>query len=292
MMIPSLSPFHRGVPMSEPSILLPSPEVSGQRLAPLAAAHDAPEVSVVIPCLNEARTIAGCIDKALRALRDLAAEGEVIVADNGSTDGSPALARARGARVVVVDRRGYGSALQGGIAAARGRYVLIGDGDDSYDFGALRPFVEHLRQGCDLVVGNRFRGGIRPGAMPWLHRCVGNPLLTGLLNLLFRTPLRDAHCGLRAFRKEAYQSWGLRSTGMEFASEMVVQARLHNARMAEVPVVLGPDGRGRSSHLRSFRDGWRHLSLLVRLRLGAWRAHTHTGGEQTNGKAPSRRWFV
>jgi glycosyltransferase involved in cell wall biosynthesis len=271
--------------MSELVLLPASPGTSGNRFAPPAAAHDAPEVSVVIPCLNEARTITRCIDKALRALGDLAVPGEVIVADNGSTDGSPVLARAWGARVVVVDRRGYGSALRGGIAAAHGRYILIGDADDSYDFGQIRPFVESLRRGCDLVVGNRFRGGIRPGAMPWLHRWVGNPLLTGLLNLLFRTPIRDAHCGLRAFRRAAYQSWGLRSTGMEFASEMVVKAWLQNARMAEVPVIQYPDARGRPPHLRPFRDGLRHVSLLARLRLAAWRAGAWAGQEQTHGTA-------
>jgi glycosyltransferase involved in cell wall biosynthesis len=274
--------------MSELSILLPSPVVSGKRFGPPAAGQEDPEVSVVIPCLNEVHTIGRCIDKALCALRDLAVGGEVVVADNGSSDGSVALARARGARVVAVDRRGYGSALQAGIAAARGRYVIVGDADDSYDFRALRPFLEHLRRGCDLVVGNRFRGSILPGAMPWLHRRVGNPLLTGLLNLLFRSPLRDAHCGLRAFRMEAYRSWDLTCSGMEFASEMVVKACLRKARIAEVPVILYPDGRGRPSHLRPFRDGWRHLSLLVRLRIGAWWPRRRAGSvsdRRTHGSA-------
>jgi glycosyltransferase involved in cell wall biosynthesis len=223
------------------------------------------EVSVVMPCLNEARTVGRCVAKALRALRDLGVSGEVIVADNGSTDGSPDIARRNGARVVHVKRKGYGSALQGGIAAARGRYVIMGDADDSYDFGDLRPFVERLRAGDDLVMGNRFKGGIRPGAMPWLHRYVGNPVLTGLLNLFFRTPAGDAHCGLRGFRKDSYHRLGLTSPGMEFASEMVVKASLQRQKISEVPTVLYPDGRDRPPHLRSFRDGWRHLRLLLRM---------------------------
>jgi hypothetical protein len=216
-----------------------------------------------MPCLNEARTVAVCIDKAKAALDALGVAGEVVVADNGSTDGSPDLARAHGARVVAVSRKGYGSALQAGIAAARGCYVIMGDADDSYDFSRLGPFVERLRAGDDLVMGNRFQGGIRPGAMPWHHRYVGNPVLTGILNLFFRSPIGDAHCGLRGFRKDAYQKLGLNSPGMEFASEMVVKACLHQQRISEVPVVLHPDGRDRPPHLRSFRDGWRHLRFLL-----------------------------
>jgi glycosyltransferase involved in cell wall biosynthesis len=224
-----------------------------------------------MPCLNESRTVARCVGKALAGLRDLGWPGEVIVADNGSTDGSAALAQAHGAKVLHVAPAGYGNALRGGIAAARGRYVVIGDADDSYDLGQLRPFVDLLDQGFDLVLGNRFRGGIRSGAMPWLHRYVGNPLLTALLNLLYGSAVGDSQCGLRAFRKEAYQSWGLGSSGMEFASEMVARACLHRARIAEVPTPLYPDGRDRRPHLRTLRDGWRNLRLLLALRLTARR---------------------
>ena len=223
------------------------------------------EVSVVMPCLNEARTVGRCVDKALSALEDLGIQGEVVVADNGSIDESREIARAHGARVVHVARRGYGSALQEGIAAADGRYVIMGDADDSYDFSHLEPFIQRLRGGDDLVMGNRFRGGIRPGAMPWLHRRVGNPILTGILNLFFHSPIRDAHCGLRAFRKDSYRRLNLATTGMEFASEMVVKACLNRQKISEVPVVLYPDGRDRPPHLRSFRDGWRHLRFLLLL---------------------------
>jgi hypothetical protein len=221
------------------------------------------EVSVVMPCLNEARTVGQCVVKARLTLQNLGVRGEVIVADNGSSDGSPELAELYGARVVHVKERGYGSALQAGIAAARGRYVIMGDADDSYDFSRLRPFLDRLRQGDDLVLGNRFQGGIEPGAMPWLHRYVGNPVLTGVLNLFFHSPIRDAHCGLRAFRKDAYTRWQLRAPGMEFASEMVVKACLSREKISEVPIVLHPDGRDRPPHLRSFRDGWRHLRFLL-----------------------------
>jgi hypothetical protein len=223
------------------------------------------EVSVVMPCLNEARTVGRCVQKAVAALEIMGVRGEVIVADNGSTDGSRELAREHGARVVEVPRRGYGSALQAGIAAARGTYVIMGDADDSYDFARLEPFVERLRQGDDLVMGNRFKGGIKPGAMPWLHRYVGNPILSGILNLFFRTPARDCHCGLRGFRKDAYERLNLHTTGMEFASEMVVKASLHHQKISEVPIILHPDGRDRAPHLRSFRDGWRHLRFLLLL---------------------------
>jgi hypothetical protein len=223
------------------------------------------EVSVVMPCLNEARTVGRCVDKAVRALQEMGIAGEVVIADNGSSDGSPAIAIDHGARVVQVERRGYGSALQAGIAAARGRYVIMGDADDSYDFSRLGPFVAKLREGHDLVMGNRFRGGIRPGAMPWLHRYIGNPILTGILNLFFHSPIGDAHCGLRGFRKDAYLRLGLQTTGMEFASEMVVKACLTRQNITEVPVVLHPDGRDRPPHLRSFHDGWRHLRFLLLL---------------------------
>jgi hypothetical protein len=221
------------------------------------------ELSVVMPCLNEAETLATCIGKALGSLERHGIAGEVIVADNGSTDGSPEIAARMGARVISVAERGYGAALQGGIAAARGRFVLMGDADDSYDFEDLRPFVEKLREGYDLVMGNRFRGGIRPGAMPPLHRYLGNPVLTAIGRLFFRSPCGDFHCGLRAFRKEAIDRLELQTTGMEFASEMVVKATLLGQRIGEVPTTLSPDGRSRPPHLRSWRDGWRHLRFLL-----------------------------
>jgi len=221
------------------------------------------EVTVVMPCLNEARTVGICVAKAKASLETLGVAGEIIVADNGSNDGSQLIAEAHGARVVPVQRKGYGAALQGGIAAALGRYIIMGDADDSYDFTNLEPFVARLRQGDDLVMGNRFRGGIAPGAMPWHHKYIGNPVLTGILNLFFHTPISDAHCGLRGFRKDSYQRLGLTTPGMEFASEMVVKASLHGQKISEVPTTLKPDGRDRPPHLRSFRDGWRHLRFLL-----------------------------
>jgi glycosyltransferase involved in cell wall biosynthesis len=224
-----------------------------------------PEVSVVMPCLNEARTVGRCIDKATQAFQEMGISGEVVIADNGSSDGSPEIASQHGARVVHVERRGYGNALQAGIAAARGQYVIMGDADDSYDFHGLAPFLILLRQGYDLVMGNRFQGGIRPGAMPWLHRYIGNPVLTGILNLFFHSPIGDAHCGLRGFRKDACLRLDLQSPGMEFASEMVVKACLNRQKITEIPIVLHPDGRDRPPHLRSFRDGWRHLRFLLLL---------------------------
>jgi hypothetical protein len=230
---------------------------------------DEVEVTVVMPCLNEARTVGVCVAKAKRCLERLGVRGEVVVADNGSTDGSQDIARSAGARVIHAERRGYGAALQAGIAAAHGRFVIMGDADDSYDFNELGPFVDRLRAGDDLVMGNRFKGGIKPGAMPWLHRYVGNPVLTGILNLFFHTPIRDAHCGLRGFRKDAYAQLGLTTSGMEFASEMVVKACLLKQKISEVPIVLHPDGRDRPPHLRSFRDGWRHLRFLL-LMCPAW----------------------
>lgn len=232
--------------------------------APSPSADEATiEVSVVMPCLNEARTVGTCVAKARRTLEQLGVEGEVIVADNGSTDGSQQIAEDHGARVIPVKQKGYGSALQGGIAAARGRYVIMGDADDSYDFTQLEPFIQRLRQGDELVMGNRFKGGIKPGAMPWLHRYIGNPILTGILNLFFRTPVKDAHCGLRGFRKDSYLKLDLVTPGMEFASEMVVKASLHKQKISEVPTTLSPDGRDRPPHLRSIRDGWRHLRFLL-----------------------------
>jgi glycosyltransferase involved in cell wall biosynthesis len=235
-----------------------------QNLTPSTVCDTMPEVSVVMPCLNEARTLGRCIEQAQIGLRRAGVNGEIVIADNGSTDGSPEIALTHGGRLVSAPRRGYGSALQAGITAARGELVVMGDADESYDFTRLGPFLERLRTGDDLVLGNRFRGGIEPGAMPWLHRYIGNPLLTGVLNLLFHTPIHDAHCGLRAFRRASYLRLGLTCCGMEFASEMVVRAALAGQKISEVPIVLHPDGRGRPSHLRSFRDGWRHLRFLVK----------------------------
>jgi glycosyltransferase involved in cell wall biosynthesis len=221
------------------------------------------EVSIVMPCLNEAETVARCVEKALRGLRDNGIHGEVVIADNGSTDGSQELATRAGARVVPVKQKGYGRALMGGIAAARGKYVVMGDADDSYDFGHVPRFLDKLRSGCDLVMGNRFLGGIQPGAMPALHRYLGNPVLSGVGRIFFGSPCGDFHCGLRGFSKAAIDRLDLRTTGMEFASEMVVKATLHGLRIGEVPTTLAPDGRSRPPHLRSWRDGWRHLRFLL-----------------------------
>ena len=221
------------------------------------------EFTIVMPCLNEAATVALCIAKARGFLERKGIDGEVVVADNGSVDGSQAAAKRAGARVVDVARRGYGAALAGGIAAARGRFVIMGDADGSYDFDCLDAFVTKLREGYPLVMGNRFRGGIRQGAMPLLHRYLGNPLLSFIGRLLFHAGVGDFHCGLRAFDRAAVASLQLRTTGMEFASELVVKASLARWRIAEVPVVLHPDGRGRAPHLRSWRDGWRHLRFLL-----------------------------
>jgi hypothetical protein len=231
----------------------------------VSPSEDAPELelSVVMPCLNEAETLEACIAKAFRSLRDHEVNGEVIVADNGSTDGSQEIAARLGARVIDVEEKGYGSALMGGIAAARGRYVIMGDADDSYDFANLGPFIETLRDGYELVMGNRFRGGIQPGAMPPLHRYLGNPVLTTVGRLFFHSPCSDFHCGLRGFSKESVLKLDLRTTGMEFASEMVVKATLRGLKIAEVPTTLSPDGRSRPPHLRSWRDGWRHLRFLL-----------------------------
>lgn len=227
------------------------------------AAPNVPELSIVMPCLDEAETLATCIRKAQGFLARAGVDGEVVVADNGSRDGSREIAAGLGARVVEVAERGYGAALRAGIEATRGRYVVMGDADDSYDFAALDGFVERLRAGCDLVMGNRFRGGLRPGAMPALHRYLGNPVLTGLGRLFFRSPAGDFHCGLRAFSRAAYQRMELQTTGMEFASEMVIAATLKGLRIDEVPVVLHKDGRSRPPHLRSWRDGWRHLRFML-----------------------------
>jgi glycosyltransferase involved in cell wall biosynthesis len=224
---------------------------------------DRTELSILMPCLNEAETLEICIKKAQKSLEDLGVNGEVVIADNGSTDGSPEIAASLGARVVHVAEKGYGSALLGGIKAARGKYVIMGDADDSYDFTNLGPFLEKLRAGYDLVMGNRFKGGIAPNAMPPLHKYLGNPVLTGIGRLFFRSPCGDFHCGLRGFNKAAIQRLDLRTTGMEFASETVVKASLHGLRITEVPTTLSVDGRNRPPHLRSWRDGWRHLRFLL-----------------------------
>jgi Glycosyl transferase family 2 len=221
------------------------------------------EFTVLMPCLNEAETVAACVRKAVRFLVDHRISGEVLVADNGSTDGSPCLAVDAGARVVSVAEPGYGNALLGGIMAARGQYVIMGDADDSYDFTALAPFVGRLRAGADLVMGNRFEGGIKPGAMPALHRYLGNPALSFIGRLFFHIKVGDLHCGLRGFRRDRVLSLLLQTSGMEFASEMVVRATLAGQQIEEVPTTLSPDGRSRPPHLRSWRDGWRHLRFLL-----------------------------
>ena len=221
------------------------------------------ELTVLMPCLDEAATVGICVDKARRWIDGNGVSGEVVVADNGSTDGSREIAAAAGARVVGVDERGYGAALRGGIEAARGRFVIMGDADDSYDFTALDPFIAALRDGADLVMGNRFKGGIADGAMPWLHRYLGNPVLSLIGRVFFRVPVKDFHCGLRGFRRATITKLALRSSGMEFASEMVVRASLAGADIREVPTTLSPDGRDRPPHLRTWHDGWRHLRLLL-----------------------------
>ncbi len=221
------------------------------------------ELTVLMPCLDEAETLAVCIKKAQGYMERCGISGEVLIADNGSTDGSQAIAEGLGARVVPVAEKGYGSALLGGIEAAKGRYVIQGDADDSYDFSDLDKFIEKLREGHTLVMGNRFKGGIKPGAMPPLHRYLGNPVLTGFGRLFFKSPVGDFHCGLRGFDRQAVQGLGLTSSGMEFASEMVVKATLQGLKIAEVPTTLSPDGRSRAPHLRSWRDGWRHLRFLL-----------------------------
>lgn len=224
------------------------------------------ELSIVMPCLNEAETLATCIDMAKRGIADAGVEGEIIIADNGSTDGSQRIAEELGARVVPVSDKGYGCALRGGIEAAQGRYLLMGDSDASYDFSQAKRFVEKLREGHDLVMGCRLPAGggtIMPGAMPWKNRWLGNPVLSFIGRLFYKTPIRDFHCGLRSFTKDAYQRMGLVTTGMEFASEMVMKACLSGMKMAEVPITLHKDGRSRPPHLRPWRDGWRHLRFML-----------------------------
>jgi len=221
------------------------------------------EVSVVIPCLNEANSLASCVDKAVQAFRAAGLFGEVVVADNGSTDGSIQIAEEHGARVVRVPERGYGSALQAGIAAARGPLIVMGDADDSYDFIDVPRFVEKLREGYDLVMGNRFRGEIKPGAMPPSHKYFGNPVLTALLNMFFSARIGDSYCGMRGFTRSLYDRLDVRSAGMEFALEMIIKAAQIGARITEIPIILWPDKRGRPPHLRSFRDGWRSLRFML-----------------------------
>jgi glycosyltransferase involved in cell wall biosynthesis len=229
----------------------------------MAAVSRKPEVSVVLPCLNEAETIGACIRQIQETFEQSGLKGEIVVADNGSADQSREIAEGLGARVLTVERKGYGSALMGGIEGALADYVVMGDADCSYDFRDIPKFVAELRAGSDLVMGNRFRGGIKAGAMPHLHRYLGNPVLTGVGRLFFRSGCGDFHCGLRAFTRQAYERMDLRTTGMEFASEMVVKATLFDMRVAEVPTTLSPDGRSRPPHLRSWRDGWRHLRFLL-----------------------------
>ena len=221
------------------------------------------EISVVMPCLNEAETLKLCISKALSCLRENKVTGEVVVADNGSTDSSKQIAESAGARVVLAKSKGYGNALIEGISAARGKYIIMGDADDSYDFSSLMVFIDKLRDGSDLVMGNRFRGGIAPGAMPPLHRYFGNPVLSGLGRLFFRCSIGDFHCGLRGLSREAFYRMKLQTTGMEFASEMVVKATMLGMKISEVPTTLSKDGRSRPPHLRSWRDGWRHLRFML-----------------------------
>jgi glycosyltransferase involved in cell wall biosynthesis len=224
------------------------------------------QLSVVMPCLNEAETLAVCIRKAFDGMRDAGVSGEVVVADNGSTDGSQEIAEREGARVVPVAAKGYGNALRGGITAAHGKWIIMGDADDSYDFSSINPFIEKLRDGWELVMGCRLPAGggtVMPGAMPWKHRWIGNPALSFIGRLFFRCPAHDFHCGLRAFTKEGFERIDLRTTGMELASELVIKSTLRGLRITEVPITLYPDGRSRAPHLRSWRDGWRHLRFML-----------------------------
>ncbi len=235
------------------------PSAAGQP----AADEPRVEVSFVMPCLNESETLEACIVEAAKCIAANDLDAEIVIADNGSTDDSAEIARRAGARVVSVPRPGYGSALMGGFDAARGRYLIMGDADMSYDFSEAMPMIERMRDGADMVMGSRFKGTIEPGAMPFLHRWLGNPVLTGLGRLFFRAKISDFHCGLRGITKEAYQGLNLHTTGMEFASEMVVKASAHGLDIAEVPVTLRPDGRSGRPHLRTWRDGWRHLRFML-----------------------------
>lgn len=221
------------------------------------------ELTILMPCLNEALTVQVCIRKARAYLDRRGIAGEILVADNGSTDGSQSLAGAAGARVIQIGQRGYGAALIGGIEAAQGRFVIMADADDSYDFNNLDEFIDRLRLGFKLVIGNRFKGGIMPGAMPVLNRYLGNPALSFIGRRLFSSSVGDFHCGMRGFNRQAILDLNLRATGMEFASEMVVKASLAHLEIAEVPTTLRPDGRERPPHLRPWRDGWRHLQFML-----------------------------
>ena len=244
-------------------VIAPAAESSAPHLHAAAGAPLELELTVLMPCLNEARTVVQCVVAALDFLKTAGVAGEVLVADNGSTDGSQALARQAGARVIDVPRRGYGAALGAGITAARGRFVIMGDADGSYDFTRLSAFVDQLRGGAQLVMGNRFQGGIAPGAMPRLHRYLGNPVLSFIGRLFFHVPIGDFHCGMRGFSRDAMLGLGLVSPGMEFASEMVAKAAMARLPIEEVPTTLRPDGRDRPPHLRTWRDGWRHLRFLL-----------------------------
>jgi len=221
------------------------------------------ELTILMPCLNESLTLKVCIDKAKRFLTENNVDGEILIADNGSTDGSQKIATDCGARVVDIKEKGYGAALIGGCNAAKGKYVIMGDSDDSYDFLNLMPFLEKLREGYELVMGNRFKGGIEKGAMPPLHRYLGNPVLSFIGRVLYRSSIKDFHCGLRGYNRESILKLNLHTTGMEYASEMVVQATLHKLKICEVPTTLKKDGRDRPPHLRSWSDGWRHLTFLL-----------------------------
>ncbi len=229
----------------------------------MAEVPASPELTLVMPCLNEARSLGDCIREAQAAIAQAGLSGEIVIADNGSSDESVTIATRLGARVVSVAEKGYGHALRGGIAAARGRYIVMGDADGSYDFSHLSRFVNELRAGADLVMGNRFRGGVQPGAMPWKNRYIGNPVLSFIGRLFFRTSLGDFHCGLRGFSADAYRRMNLRTTGMEFASEMVIKSVVLGLKVSEVPTTLRPDRRDRPPHLRPWRDGWRHLRFML-----------------------------
>jgi len=221
------------------------------------------ELTILMPCLNEAETLEICIQKAQKFLKEFCVDGEVLIADNGSTDGSQEIAIRNGARVANIKEKGYGSALRGGCINAYGKYVIMGDADDSYDFLALMPFLEKLRDGYELVMGNRFKGGIAKGAMPPLHKYLGNPVLSFIGRIFYPSNIKDFHCGLRGYNREAMLALDLQTTGMEYASEMVVKATLNELKMIEVPTTLSPDGRSHPPHLRSWRDGWRHLKFLM-----------------------------
>lgn len=229
----------------------------------IPAAEPMPLVSAIIPCLNEELTLAICIKKVTEAFTRLDIQGEIIIGDNGSTDQSVEIAKSLGARVIHQSVKGYGAAISAAASAAKGKYLIMADADDSYDWSQLDIFVDALESGADFVMGNRFAGGIEPGAMPPLHRYLGNPLLSGIARLLYHSPIRDFHCGMRAFTREAFQKMATRSTGMEFASEMIINAHRAGLIIHEVPIKLYPDKRNRPPHLRSFRDGWRHLRLLI-----------------------------